>query len=136
MEFPRGSGRFLKYMGGFLPILQGDEPGQYRVAIGSIPIQHVGGDAYTMETPDGARTLMVMADQQGKTTVHSYTGDMLKENTVSFVAHLLSVFPFFVMNVVSLIALVVGLIRKLIRAARRNAKPKQPRHVARYGFRR
>ncbi len=88
-----------------------------------------------METPDGARTLMVMADQQGKTTVHSYTGDMLKESTVSFVAHLLSVLPFFVMSVVSLIALVVGLIRKLIRAARRSreteaAKTRSPIRVS------
>ena len=123
MNMPHDSAKFARYMGGLLPLKADEETGGYRLMIGPGTLQHLGGDAYIMDSGNGLNTLLVLTGEPGSQRLQTYTGDNFKENTAIFILRWVSVALFFVVTLISAVAFVVGLIRRGLRALARRRDP-------------
>lgn len=122
-NIPHDSAKFLRYMGGILPLKDDAETGGYRLVVGPGTVEKVGGDVHVMRSGNGLNTLLVPSEESGDEVLQTFTGDNIRESTVGFVARWVSVALFLLITVISLVALVVGLVRRALRALVRRRNP-------------
>ncbi|MEJ6020035.1 serine hydrolase domain-containing protein [Corynebacterium sp. H113] len=112
-NIPNDANKFLRYMSGILPLKKDTDANTYRLAIGPGKVQHIAGNVYSFDSGNGLSTLLVMNHDTDTPIMQTYTGDNVKENTAAFAARWLSVLLFLVASIVSVVALLVLVIRKL-----------------------
>jgi CubicO group peptidase (beta-lactamase class C family) len=122
-SYEKGFTRIYKYLGSLMPLSETKDEKTFKLSIGQGKLTQVADNQYIMDNENGFKYLMYRTtSNEGETRLQMMSQDVVRENTIAFWCKIVSL-AFMVISILfSAVALLVGLLRILIRRLTRKGR--------------